>query len=92
MILDTIVQQKREEVAELKKNGIRLPESFIGRTRDKSRGFKQALISYPGVSIIAEVKKASPSNERITGRPSTDLIRSRLPGTISCMVPRRSPY
>ncbi len=61
MILDTIVQQKREEVAELKKNGIRLPESFIGRTRDKSRGFKQALISYPGVSIIAEVKKASPS-------------------------------
>ncbi len=61
MILDTIVEQKREEVAQLKKRGIRLPDSFVGSSPDKSRGFKQALVTYPGVSIIAEVKKASPS-------------------------------
>jgi len=61
MILDTIVQQKKEEVSLLKRNGIILPDSFVGKPHDKSRGFKQALLDYKGVSIIAEVKKASPS-------------------------------
>ena len=61
MILDTIVEQKKEEVSLLKRNGIILPDPFVGKTPDKSRGFKQALLDYKGVSIIAEVKKASPS-------------------------------
>ena len=34
---------------------------MLAGTPGKSRGFKQALVAYPGVSIIAEVKKASPS-------------------------------
>lgn len=57
MILDTIVERKREEVAALKKKGIQPPDSAI----DPPRGFMQALIDAPGVAIIAEAKKASPS-------------------------------
>lgn len=57
MILDTIVERKREEVAALKKKGIQPPEATI----DPPRGFMRALIDAPGVAIIAEAKKASPS-------------------------------
>jgi indole-3-glycerol phosphate synthase len=57
MILDTIVERKREEVAALKKRGIQSPDSVI----DPPRGFMKALIDAPGVAIIAEAKKASPS-------------------------------
>ena len=61
MILDTIVARKREEVAALRSEGIRLPEQFREKRLDPPRGFHRALTSYPGVAIIAEVKKASPS-------------------------------
>ncbi len=61
MILDKIVEQKKIEVALLKSRGIELPEMFRGRAVDPPREFKAALLAYPGVSIIAEVKKASPS-------------------------------
>lgn len=61
MILDTIVARKKEEVAALRKHGIRLPEEFREREIPPPRGFRQALLAYPGVSVIAEVKKASPS-------------------------------
>ena len=61
MILDKIVARKRLEVAELKSKGIRLPEAFAEKKIDPPRGFRRALLAYPGVSIIAEVKKASPS-------------------------------
>jgi len=61
MILDTIVARKREEVAALRSAGIRLPEQFREKHLDPPRGFHRALTSYPGVAIIAEVKKASPS-------------------------------
>lgn len=57
MILDTIVERKREEVAALKKKGIQPPDATI----DPPRGFMRALIDAPGVAIIAEAKKASPS-------------------------------
>ncbi len=57
MILDTIVERKHEEVAALKQRGIRPPETNIA----PPRGFKQALLDAPGVAIIAEAKKASPS-------------------------------
>lgn len=61
MILDRIVEVKKVEVARLKKQGITLPTAFHDRAIDPPRGFRQALLDYPGVAIIAEVKKASPS-------------------------------
>lgn len=61
MILDRIVEQKKVEVAGLKSRGIELPAMFQGRAVAPPRGFAAALLAYPGVSIIAEVKKASPS-------------------------------
>ncbi len=57
MILDTIVERKREEVATLKLEGIQPPDTHI----DPPRGFMRALVETPGVAIIAEAKKASPS-------------------------------
>lgn len=61
MILDTIVARKKEEVAELKKNGIHLPADFRDKEVDPPRGFMKSLLDYEGVAIIAEAKKASPS-------------------------------
>ena len=61
MILDRIVERKREEVSRLRSHGITLPAEFAGQQLDSPRGFKQALEQYDGVAIIAEVKKASPS-------------------------------
>lgn len=60
-ILDRIVAKKKLEVAELRKNGIVLPPEFRESDTDVARGFREALLSYSGVSVIAEVKKASPS-------------------------------
>lgn len=57
MILDTIVARKREEVVELKQSGIRGP----GKEVDSPRGFYRTITTFPGVAIIAEAKKASPS-------------------------------
>ena len=61
MILDNIIDRKKEEVAILKAVGIHLPDDLNGHLIDPPRGFIQALLAYPGVAIIAEVKKASPS-------------------------------
>jgi indole-3-glycerol phosphate synthase len=57
MILDTIAARKREEIAALKRNGVRVPSAAV----PPPRGFIQALLNAPGVAIIAEAKKASPS-------------------------------
>lgn len=72
MILDTIVAKKKEEVSLLRARGIHLPPEFAHKTIDPPRGFRQALIDYPGVAIIAEVKKASPSKGVI--RPDFDPV------------------
>ena len=56
MILDTIVEQKKIEVAQLKKQGIIAPGEV-----DPPRGFQAALTSFDGIALIAEAKKASPS-------------------------------
>lgn len=72
MILDTIVSRKKEEVKLLKARGIHLPPSFAGKGIDPPRGFRRALLDYPGVAIIAEVKKASPSKGVI--RPDFDPV------------------
>jgi indole-3-glycerol phosphate synthase len=61
MILDTIVAKKKLEVAALRSKGIQLPPAFRGREIAPPRGFRSTLMRYPDVSIIAEVKKASPS-------------------------------
>ena len=60
-ILDTIVSRKKEEVALLKKQGVQIPAPFTDKIIPPPRGFRAALIEYPGVAIIAEAKKASPS-------------------------------
>lgn len=72
MILDTIVAKKKEEVSLLKARGIHLPPAFLHKSIDQPRGFRQALLDYPGVAIIAEVKKASPSKGVI--RPDFDPV------------------
>lgn len=60
-ILDTIVAKKKLEVTQLRRNGIVLPQQFRDSEIVAPRGFRDALLKYPGVSVIAEVKKASPS-------------------------------
>ncbi len=57
MILDTIVAQKKKEVALLKKGCVSRPELTV----DPPRGFMQALTRSAEIAVIAEVKKASPS-------------------------------
>ncbi len=57
MILDTIVERKREEVAALRQAGLCVPERDV----TPPRGFYKSLVDFPGVAIIAEAKKASPS-------------------------------
>ena len=57
MILDTIVKRKKEEVQKLLAQGWEKPEQEISGPR----GFREAILAYDGVAIIAEAKKASPS-------------------------------
>jgi indole-3-glycerol phosphate synthase len=61
MILERIVARKREETAELRIEGIALPDDFRDCSVPPPRGFYDAIVGFSGVSIIAEVKKASPS-------------------------------
>lgn len=61
MILDTIVEKKKEEVAALKVGGIVLPAEYRDKEIAPPRGFTDALLAYSGVAVIAEAKKASPS-------------------------------
>jgi len=56
-ILDTIIAHKRAELKDKHRKGLIPPEHKVS----SPRGFREALVSDPGVSIIAEVKKASPS-------------------------------
>ncbi|MCL1981329.1 MAG: indole-3-glycerol phosphate synthase TrpC [Proteobacteria bacterium] len=69
MILDTIVAKKYEEVAELKRRGLPIADRPI----PPPRGFIRALTEAPGVAIIAEAKKASPSKGLI--QPDFDPAR-----------------
>jgi len=69
MILDTIVARKREEVSALKRRGLRGPDRAVA----PPRGFHRALIGWPGLAVIAEAKKASPSKGVI--QPDFDPVR-----------------
>jgi indole-3-glycerol phosphate synthase len=68
MILDTIVARKKEEVAALKARGI----AALAQEISPPRGFIRALTDFPGVAVIAEAKKASPSKGVI--RPDFDPV------------------
>lgn len=69
MILDTIVARKQEEVAALKRHGLPKTDHPV----QPPRGFIRALVEAPGVAIIAEAKKASPSKGVI--QPDFDPVR-----------------
>jgi indole-3-glycerol phosphate synthase len=56
-ILDTIIAYKREEIKEKQHKGLIPPEREVALKEN----FRQTLISDSGVSIISEIKKASPS-------------------------------
>ena len=57
MILDRIVESKRQEVQALKAQGLSGPECEV----PAPRGFRESLVRHAGVAVIAEAKKASPS-------------------------------
>ena len=82
MILDTIVARKKEEVAALKQRGLPHLQGPV----EPPRGFIRALTSAPGVAIIAEAKKASPSKGVI--EPNFDpvrIARNYQQGGASCL-------
>jgi indole-3-glycerol phosphate synthase len=70
-ILDEIVAAKREELAQLRPQADKLKRAATGRTQ--FRDFAGALRSRKGVTLIAEVKKASPSAGVIA--PDFDAIQ-----------------
>ncbi len=81
MILDTIVEQKKLEIALLRKNGIHAPAEV-----DPPRGFIKALTSFDGLALIAEAKKASPSKGVICEdfRPA-EIAKRYEAGGAQCM-------
>ena len=81
MILDTIVAQKKLEVALLRKNGIHAPAEV-----DPPRGFLKALTSFAGLALIAEAKKASPSKGVICENfQPAEIARRYEAGGAQCM-------
>jgi len=72
-ILDVIVARKKEEVANLKINGVHIPAPYAEKEIPGPRGFREALLSFAGVAIIAEAKKASPSKGLIC--PDFDPVK-----------------
>ncbi|MBW1946308.1 MAG: indole-3-glycerol phosphate synthase TrpC [Deltaproteobacteria bacterium] len=56
-ILNTIIADKKAELKKRRRRGLIPPEHEVA----PPRGFRKALASDSGVSIIAEIKKASPS-------------------------------
>jgi len=76
-MLRKIAEKKREEVAQLKKERSTAELLQEAKTVQPPRGFRQALVSSSRpVSVIAEVKKASPSKGVI--RPDFDPVEIAL--------------
>ena len=72
-ILDEILEHKRQEVAASKQrvSSNSMAERASG-CRETIRGFRQALTARPGVRVIAEIKRRSPSKGEI--RPDLDPV------------------
>ena len=72
-ILDEILEHKRQEVAASKRrvSSNSMAERASG-CRETIRGFRQALTARPGVRVIAEIKRRSPSKGEI--RPDFDPV------------------
>ena len=72
-ILDEILEHKRQEVAASKRrvSSNSMAERASG-CRETIRGFRQALTARPGVRVIAEIKRRSPSKGEI--RPDLDPV------------------
>ncbi|MFP3982911.1 MAG: indole-3-glycerol phosphate synthase TrpC [Desulfurivibrionaceae bacterium] len=68
MILNKIVEYKKGEVNRLLSQGLPSCQEEV----EPPRGFEEALVSCPGISLIAEAKKASPSQGLI--RPDFDPV------------------
>ena len=85
-VLSQIAAYKRTDVAERK---TRTPQSEIERRAAQAppaRGFRAALAGKPGLGLIAEIKKASPSKGLI--RPDFDppaLARAYAEGGATCL-------
>ena len=60
MILDSIVEEKKLEIARLRRQELPPPPSPSGPSRD----FRAAIARKPGINLIAEIKQASPSRGR----------------------------
>lgn len=61
MILNEIIAHKRKEIARLKSAVPLVSLEKRLKSLEPPRGFKAALAQSPGISLIAEIKKASPS-------------------------------
>lgn len=61
MILDEIIANKKEELAETKRRTVFAEVKVKAIDADPVRGFGKALSGSSGIRLIAEVKKASPS-------------------------------
>ena len=84
-ILAKICAAKRLEIAEIT-DGVRRVFEKAAEQQEPPRGFRAALASAPGVGLIAEVKKASPSAGVI--RPDFDpvaLARAYERGGATCI-------
>src|SRR3954451_12306253 len=85
-ILDRIVATKRDEIAEAQKH---VPEGVLEHRLEEAapiRDFRGALLDGPGIRVIAEVKKASPSAGEI--RPDFDpvaIARAYQRGGAECL-------
>src|ERR1044072_10055895 len=92
-VLDKIVEDTRVEVKRRKKEiSLKDLEKLIGSRGDGARPFSEAL-TRPGVSLIAEHKRRSPSAGAIReGMEVTDIVRAYERGGASALSVLTEPF